>query len=83
MTLTIRDMADMTRLLGEHPEWRAELRRLVLSDELLAVPDLIADQAASMRQLTEHVDQVAVRMDQLTECGFRKICRGDSGKSGR
>lgn len=66
MTFTIHDMADMTRLLGEHPEWRAELRRLVLSDELLALPDLIADQAASMRQLTVRMDQLADRVDHLT-----------------
>lgn len=67
MAFTIRDMADLTRVLGEHPEWRAELRRLVLTDALISVPELIEDQAASMRQLTERVDQLAVRMNQLAE----------------
>jgi len=37
MTFTVSDYADLVRLLNEHPEWRAELRRLLLSDELLTL----------------------------------------------
>lgn len=33
--MTIQDFGDLVRLLEEHPEWRAELRRLVLPEELL------------------------------------------------
>lgn len=35
MPFTIEDIQDLIRLLGERPEWRAELRRWVLTDELL------------------------------------------------
>jgi hypothetical protein len=49
MTFTVADFHDLVRLLEERPEWRAEIRRLVLSEELLAVPDL-------MRGLSTRVD---------------------------
>ncbi len=29
------DLRDLIRILEEHPEWRAELRRVLLSNELL------------------------------------------------
>ena len=29
------DLQEVVRLLETHPEWRAELRRIVLTDELL------------------------------------------------
>lgn len=67
MAFTIQDMSDLTRLLAEHPEWRDELRRLVLTDELLSLPEVVRDLAQRMDQLTERMDQFAERMDQLTE----------------
>jgi hypothetical protein len=67
VSFTVDDFQDLVRLLGQHPEWRAELRRHVLSDELLELPAL-------MRQLTERVDALAAaqartyaRVDVLTE----------------
>jgi uncharacterized protein YoxC len=60
---TVDDFQDLLRLLDQHPEWRAELRRHVLSDELLELPAL-------MRQLAERVDRLAEAQartaDQLT-----------------
>jgi hypothetical protein len=56
----IKDFHDVVRLLEEHPEWRADLRRLVLTDELLALPSQIA-------QLTEQVTQMTVQMQALAE----------------
>ncbi len=43
------EFMEMFLLLEEHPEWRAELRRLVLTEELLALPELI-------QRLGERVD---------------------------
>ena len=39
MPFTMDDFHDLIRLIETRPEWRAELRRLVLTDELLTVPD--------------------------------------------
>ena len=41
MPFTVDDFQDLIRLLGEHPEWRTGLRRHVLSDELLDLPDRV------------------------------------------
>lgn len=38
LPFTVENFRDLIKLLQEHPEWRAELRRLVLSEELLTVP---------------------------------------------
>lgn len=60
----IRDFSDIIRLLEEHPEWRADLRRLVLTDDLLALP-------AQVAQLTEQVAQMTVHMQALAEAQRR------------
>jgi hypothetical protein len=41
MAFSVEDFQDLIRLLQERPEWRADLRRLVLTDELLALPELV------------------------------------------
>jgi len=38
MPFTVEDFQDLIRLLAQHPEWQAELRLHVLSDELLELP---------------------------------------------
>ena len=42
MPFTMDDFHDLIRLIETRPEWRAELRRLVLTEELLAAPDQLA-----------------------------------------
>ena len=42
MAFTVEDFQDLVRLLAQHPEWRSELRRLLLSEELLMVPERLA-----------------------------------------
>ncbi|MDW8269138.1 MAG: hypothetical protein RMN24_08240, partial [Anaerolineae bacterium] len=41
MSFTVDDFQDLLRLLNRHPEWKAELRRQVLSEELLNLPELV------------------------------------------
>ena len=36
MAFTVTDFNDLVKLLSQHPEWQAELRRLMLSGELEA-----------------------------------------------
>jgi DNA-binding transcriptional MerR regulator len=73
MAFTIEDFRDLIQLLGQHPEWRTELRRWVLSDDLLALPRTMHELAEAQRrteervgQLAAHMDELARRMDQLT-----------------
>ena len=43
MPFTVEDFQDLVQLLDERPQWRSELRRLVLSDEYLALPEQLAE----------------------------------------
>jgi hypothetical protein len=47
---TVEEFHDLVRMLEESPEWRSELRRLVLTDELLALP-------APLAELRVHTEQ--------------------------
>ena len=60
MPFTVDDFGDLLRLLDQHPEWRSELRRHVLTDELLELPAL-------MRQLGERVDRLAQTQERTAE----------------
>jgi hypothetical protein len=53
MTFAAEDFHDLIRLLEQHPEWRAELRRLVLTDEVLALPAIVARLAQAQEQTQE------------------------------
>ncbi|MDW8099135.1 MAG: hypothetical protein RML36_06585 [Anaerolineae bacterium] len=53
MPFTVTDLHDLVRLLHEHPEWRAEVRRLVLTDEILERPALVRELAEGQRALAE------------------------------
>ena len=41
MTFTIEDYRDLLQLLSERPEWRSELRQLLLFDALLILPETL------------------------------------------
>ncbi len=71
MTFTVQDYADLVRLLNEHPEWRADLRRLLLSDDLLALPDLMRELVEAVRQLVEAQRRTDETVRQLTEAQRR------------
>ena len=63
----ITDFHDVVRLLEQHPEWRAELRRLVLTEELLALPDQLAELARQVTRLTEAQARVEERLVRTEE----------------
>ena len=50
MPFTVEDFQDLVQLLDERPQWRSELRRLVLSDEYLALPEQLAEFRRDMEQ---------------------------------
>lgn len=67
MAFEVTDFRDLVRLLEEHPEWRADLRRLVLTDELLELPAIVRDLAEQLSALTKRVDALTRAVDNLTE----------------
>ena len=81
MAFAVQDFHDLSRLLDEHPEWQAELRRRVLTDELLELPALVrriaegqartdgqlATLTARVGSLAGHLDTLTVRVDSIAE----------------
>jgi hypothetical protein len=59
MAFTVRDFADLRRLLGTHPEWRVELRQLVLPDELLTLPASVRELAQAQARTEQRVAELA------------------------
>ncbi|HIE25665.1 TPA: DUF16 domain-containing protein [Candidatus Poribacteria bacterium] len=60
MAFTVKDYHDFVQLLSEHPEWKSELRHLLLSDELLALPQIV-------RELVEVQRHTEDRLNELVE----------------
>ena len=63
MPFTAEEFRDLVRILEAQPEWRAELRRLVLTDELLALPE----QMAALRARNEQQFQELVEAQRRTD----------------
>jgi len=64
MPFSVEEFHDLVRILEERPEWRRELRRLVLTDELLSLPE----QVASLRAATaQRFQELAGRVAELAE----------------
>src|SRR5262245_52358250 len=58
MAFTVQEFHDLVALLTQHPEWQAELRRLVLTDELLALPQIVRDLAVAQQRTEQQVAQL-------------------------
>ena len=67
MPFTADGFHDLVRLVESHPEWRAELRRLVLTDELLALPEQVGVLTEQMTTLTIQVTSLARSVQTLTD----------------
>lgn len=69
--MTTDDLHDLLRLVETHPEWRIELRRLVLTDELLSLPEHMAALAAQVTTLAEAQRRTEVQLTTLAEAQRR------------
>ncbi|MBI3913916.1 MAG: hypothetical protein HY327_06990 [Chloroflexi bacterium] len=65
VAFSVQDYYDLTRLLAEHPEWRAQLRQLVLTDELLTLPALVRELAEAQTRAEERLVGVEERLARL------------------
>jgi hypothetical protein len=66
MPFTVEEFRDLIRLLEQQPEWREELRQLLLTEELLGLPQLVRELAASQREMSQNLDRLATQLDTLT-----------------
>ncbi len=73
MPFTVRDFQGLIRALERRAEWKAELRRMLLTEELLALPEVVRalsqevrELAAGQARLTEQVRELAADQASLT-----------------
>jgi DNA repair ATPase RecN len=78
MAFKVSDFHDLVELLETHPEWRAELRRLVLTEDVLALPRIVQELAeaqqrteALVRELAEAQKRTEQRVEELAEAQKR------------
>jgi len=74
MAFTVTDVRDLTQVLTLHPEWLGEVRRLVLTADLLALPDLVRELVEAQARTEQQVRELAQaqarteqRLDRLDE----------------
>ena len=71
MTTAVADIADLVKILREQPEWAETLRSVLLSKELLEMPEKLAQLTARFEEFvalqTETNQRVAEQLAQLTE----------------
>jgi hypothetical protein len=63
----IKDFRDVVSVLEAHPEWRAELRRVLLTDELLNLPYQMTQLTAQVRELVETQHRTEAQMVTLND----------------
>jgi hypothetical protein len=78
MTFAVADFHDLVRLLEEHPDWRGELRRLLLTDDILELPKIVRELAEAQQRTEARIEQLAeaqrgteARVEQLAEAQRR------------
>jgi len=67
MAFTVSEFRELLQLLEQQPAWRAELRRWVLTEEVLALPQTVHELAEAQRRTEERLGQLAGHMDALTQ----------------
>ena len=62
---TVNDISDIVRILREQPEWADALRGILLSEEILKLPEMVAELVESNKLIHERLDKLEGRMDGL------------------
>jgi hypothetical protein len=55
MRFAVQDFQDLLRLLDQHPEWQGELRRRVLTEELIEIPALVRGLAEGQARIDKQI----------------------------
>jgi hypothetical protein len=71
MAFTVQEFRDLIQILEQHPEWRAELRRLVLTEELLTLPQIVRELVEAQHRTEQRVEQLIQQVERLGEVQLR------------
>src|SRR3990172_3707533 len=66
MAFTVDDYLDLLRVLSDHPEWRIELRRALIPDDFVSLPEGVR-RVAEAQERTEEQVQALAEAQQRTE----------------
>lgn len=84
MAFIVADFKDFMQLLNEHPEWRSELRRQILDEEFLKLPEYVRALDARLGRVEVSVGKLEVNVDKLAEAQARteyRLGRVEDGMS--
>ena len=59
MTFEVSDLRDLIELLAAKPEWRAQLRPMILGDEFERLPHIVEELAEAQRRTEARVEELA------------------------
>lgn len=71
MSFTVAEFRDLVHILEVHPEWQKELRRLVLTEELLSLPGLVGELAEAQQRTEERLLRLEAVVQDLAEAQQR------------
>src|SRR5574341_2505745 len=63
--MAVQDVDDLIRQLRQHPEWRDALRRELLTEELLSLPQIVRDVVTQVGELAEAQRQTQAQVSEL------------------
>ena len=72
MPFAVEDFQDLIRLLDAHPDWRRDLRRIVLTDDILALPEAVRGLVAAQER-TEARLQALIAAQERTEARLDRV----------
>ncbi len=82
MTFEVSDLRDLIELLAAKPEWRAQLRPMILGDEFERLPHIVEELAEAQRRTEARVEELAeaqrrteARVEELAEAQRRTEAR--------
>ena len=61
---TINDISDLVRILQERPDWLDAVRRMILTDELLRLPETVAKIAADLQEYSRQTNERLARLEE-------------------
>ncbi|MCS6908597.1 MAG: hypothetical protein RML93_12055 [Anaerolineales bacterium] len=71
MTFDMQEYHQFVELLYKHPEWRAQLRQLVLTEELLGLPEIVRRLAEAYERAEERLARLETIVAELAEAQKR------------
>ena len=78
MAFTVNDLQDLIALLAAKPEWRAQLRPLILGDQFDRLPEIMQELAEAQKRTETRVEELAeaqrrteTRLEELAEAQKR------------